>query len=261
MKKNKTFIFIIPFIFISFLCFVNNVEAKKVCDLGENLRNDGSCYKKLPEAITGVASTMNILTTTSTSNNVRLYKTVTCGNTELPENLAKLISIAITAIQIVTPLILIVTGMLDFLKATTSSNEDGIKKAQQTFVRRLIAGAAVFFIILAVKIVVGLVNTEDSKSAISCLNKLLNYKTSDEVHMENLNKKADECAELYNNNGKYKRCLCELFQMVSKGNYRETGEFLDSELPDAIKKYPQLRTELEENYENSTSSTCSGIEN
>lgn len=261
MKKNKTFIFIIPFIFISFLCFVNNVEAKKVCDLGENLRNDGSCYKKLPEAITGVASTMNILTTTSTSNNVRLYKTVTCGNTELPENLAKLISIAITAIQIVTPLILIVTGMLDFLKATTSSNEDGIKKAQQTFVRRLIAGAAVFFIILAVKIVVGLVNTEDSKSTISCLNKLLNYKTSDEVHMENLNKKADECAELYNNNGKYKRCLCELFQMVSKGNYRETGEFLDSELPDAIKKYPQLRTELEENYENSTSSTCYGIEN
>ena len=261
MKKNKTFIFIIPFIFISFLCFVNNVEAKKVCDLGENLRNDGRCYKKLPEAITGVASTMNILTTTSTGNNVRLYKTVTCGNTELPENLAKLISIAITAIQIVTPLILIVTGMLDFLKATTSSNEDGIKKAQQTFVRRLIAGAAVFFIILAVKIVVGLVNTEDSKSAISCLNKLLNYKTSDEVHMENLNKKADECAELYNNNGKYKRCLCELFQMVSKGNYKETGEFLDSELPDAIKKYPQLRTELEENYENTTSSTCSGIEN
>ena len=261
MKKNKTFIFIIPFIFISFLCFVNNVEAKKVCDLGENLRNDGRCYKKLPEAITGVASTMNILTTTSTGNNVRLYKTVTCGNTELPENLAKLISIAITAIQIVTPLILIVTGMLDFLKATTSSNEDGIKKAQQTFVRRLIAGAAVFFIILAVKIVVGLVNTEDSKSAISCLNKLLNYKTSDEVHMENLNKKADECAELYNNNGEYKRCLCELFQMVSKGNYKETGEFLDSELPDAIKKYPQLRTELEENYENTTSSTCSGIEN
>lgn len=261
MKKNKTFIFIIPFIFISFLCFANNVEAKKVCDLGENLRNDGRCYKKLPEAITGVASTMNILTTTSTGNNVRLYKTVTCGNTELPENLAKLISIAITAIQIVTPLILIVTGMLDFLKATTSSNEDGIKKAQQTFVRRLIAGAAVFFIILAVKIVVGLVNTEDSKSTISCLNKLLNYKTSDEVHMENLNKKADECAELYNNNGKYKRCLCELFQMVSKENYRETGEFLDSELPDAIKKYPQLRTELEENYENSTSSTCSGIEN
>lgn len=317
MKKNKTFIFIIPFIFISFLCFANNVEAKKVCDLGGDLRNDDKCYKKLPETITGVASTMNIYcavekapsdikemvnskkrnskieydttisncafiydaleeTTTesqiettntssttkvSTSNNVRLYKTVTCGNTELPENLAKLISIAITAIQVVTPLILIVTGMLDFLKATTASNEDGIKKAQQTFVRRLIAGAAVFFIILAVKIVVGLINTEDSKSTISCLNKLLNYKTSDEVHMENLNKKADECAELYNSNGKYKKCLCELFQMVSKENYKTTGEFLDSELPDAIKKYPKLRTELEENYENSSSSTCYGIEN
>lgn len=240
MKKNKTFIFIIPFIFISFLCFVNNVEAKKVCDLGENLRNDSRCYKKLPEAITGVASTMNILTTTSTSNNVRLYKTVTCGNTELPENLVKLISIAITAIQVVTPLILIVTGMVDFLKATTSSNEDGIKKAQQTFVRRLIAGAAVFFIILIVKIVVGLVNTKDSGNAIKCIDSILNFKSYDDQRDEAIENTASSCIELYKNGKDYNNCICGLAVTI----YNTEG----GKIPDSIKKYDELN-KLVQSYE------------
>lgn len=297
MKKNKTFIFIIPFIFISFLCFVNNVEAKKVCDLGGDLRNDGRRYKKLPEAITGVASTMNIYcavekapsdikemvnsekrnskieydttisncafiydaveetttesqiettntsstTKTSTSSDdVKLYRTVRCGNTELPENLVKLISIAITAIQVVTPLILIVTGMLDFLKATTSSNEDGIKKAQQTFVRRLIAGAAVFLIILVVKIVVGLVNTKDSGNAIKCIDSILNFKSYDDQRDEAIENTASSCIDLYKNGKDYNNCICGLAVTI----YNTEG----GKIPDSIKKYDKLN-KLVKSYE------------
>lgn len=293
MKKNKTFIFIIPFIFISFLCFVNNVEAKKVCDLGGDLRNDGRCYKKIPEAINVVASTMNIycavekapsdikemvnsekrnskieydttisncafiydaveetttesqIETTNTSSttsedDVELYRTVRCGNTELPENLVKLISIAITAIQVVTPLILIVTGMVDFLKATTSSNEDGIKKAQQTFVRRLIAGAAVFFIILIVKIVVGLVNTKDSGNAIKCIDSILNFKSFDDQRDEAIENTASSCIELYKNGKDYNKCICGLAVTI----YNTEG----GKIPDSIKKYDELN-ELVQLYE------------
>lgn len=176
MKKNKTFIFIIPFIFISFLCFINNVEAKK---------------ESVSQTVTSNIS--NTAEVSTSSDDVKLYRTVRCGNTELPENLVKLISIAITAIQVVTPLILIVTGMVDFLKATTSSNEDGIKKAQQTFVRRLIAGAAVFFIILIVKIVVGLVNTKDSGNAIKCIDSILNFKSYDDQRDEAIENTASSC--------------------------------------------------------------------
>lgn len=297
MKKNKTFIFIIPFIFISFLCFVNNVEAKKVCDLGGDLRNDGRCYKKIPEAINVVASTMNIycavekapsdikemvnsekrnskieydttisncafiydaveetttesqIETTNTSSttktktsedDVKLYRTVRCGNTELPENLVKLISIAITAIQVVTPLILIVTGMVDFLKATTSSNEDGIKKAQQTFVRRLIAGAAVFFIILIVKIVVGLVNTKDSGNAIKCIDSILNFKSYDDQRDEAIENTASSCIELYKNGKDYNNCICGLAVTI----YNTEG----GKIPDSIKKYDELN-KLVQSYE------------
>lgn len=233
MKKNKTFIFIIPFIFISFLCFINNVEAKK---------------ESVSQTVTSNIS--NTAEVSTSSDDVKLYRTVRCGNTELPENLVKLISIAITAIQVVTPLILIVTGMVDFLKATTSSNEDGIKKAQsnedgikkaqQTFVRRLIAGAAVFFIILIVKIVVGLVNTKDSGNAIKCIDSILNFKSYDDQRDEAIENTASSCIELYKNGKDYNNCICGLAVTI----YNTEG----GKIPDSIKKYDELN-KLVQSYE------------
>lgn len=298
MKKNKTFIFIIPFIFISFLCFINNVEAKKVCDLGGGEPDEkGKCSVEIPDAYhflnsmgspycedgkipdeykkyvdskernsyvgadarskkcyfvydavekkesvsqTSTSNTSSTTKTTTSSDDVKLYRTVRCGNTELPENLVKLISIAITAIQVVTPLILIVTGMLDFLKATTSSNEDGIKKAQQTFVRRLIAGAAVFLIILAVKIVVGLVNTKDSGSAIKCIDSILNFKSYADQRDESIENTASSCIDLYKNGKDYNNCICGLAVTI----YNTEG----GKIPDSIKKYDELN-KLVQSYE------------
>lgn len=223
MKKNKTFIFIIPFIFISFLCFINNVEAKK---------------ESVSQTVTSNIS--NTAEVSTSSDDVKLYRTVRCGNTELPENLVKLISIAITAIQVVTPLILIVTGMVDFLKATTSSNEDGIKKAQQTFVRRLIAGAAVFLIILVVKIVVGLVNTKDSGNAIKCIDSILNFKSYDDQRDEAIENTASSCIDLYKNGKDYNNCICGLAVTI----YNTEG----GKIPDSIKKYDKLN-KLVKSYE------------
>lgn len=298
MKKNKTFIFIIPFIFISFLCFVNNVEAKKVCDLGGGEPDEkGKCSVEIPDAYhflnsmgtpyceddkipdkykkyidskernsyagadanskksyfvydavekkesvsqTSTSNTSSTTKTTTSSDDVKLYRTVRCGNTELPENLVKLISIAITAIQVVTPLILIVTGMVDFLKATTSSNEDGIKKAQQTFVRRLIAGAAVFFIILIVKIVVGFVNTKDSGNAIKCIDSILNFKSYDDQRDEAIENTASSCIDLYKNGKDYNNCICGLAVTI----YNTEG----GKIPDSIKKYNELN-KLVQSYE------------
>ena len=176
----------------------------------------------------------------SPTDDVKLYKTVTCGNSELPENLVKLISIAITAIQIVTPLILIVTGMVDFLKATTSSNEDGIKKAQQTFVRRLIAGAAVFLIIVVAKTVVGLVNTKDSGNAIKCIDTILNFKSYDDRRDEAIENTASSCIKLYKNGKDYNNCICGLAVTI----YNTKG----GKIPNSIKKYDELN-KLVQSYE------------
>ena len=112
--------------------------------------------------------------------NTELYNVVTCGDIELPDGVVGLISTAITILQIAVPIILIIMGMLDFAKATAASKEEDMKKAQQSFVRRLIAGAAVFFVIFIVRIVVGILNTDDSNQTLVCVDKILNGKTNTE---------------------------------------------------------------------------------
>lgn len=112
--------------------------------------------------------------------NTELYNVVTCGDIELPDGVVGLISTAITILQIAVPIILIIMGMLDFAKATAASKEEDMKKAQQAFVRRLIAGVAVFFVIFIVRIVVGILNTDDSNQALFCIDKILNGETNTE---------------------------------------------------------------------------------
>ena len=55
-------------------------------------------------------------------------------------------------IQIVVPVVLVVMGMITLVKAVTSSKEDEIKKAQMSFVKKLIAAALVLFIFVIVKL-------------------------------------------------------------------------------------------------------------
>lgn len=64
------------------------------------------------------------------------------------------VSTIITIIKIVVPILLIIFGMLDLGKAVVASKEDDIKKGQQTFIKRLVAGVLVFFVIYIVQIVI-----------------------------------------------------------------------------------------------------------
>ena len=78
----------------------------------------------------------------------------TCGgldNFTFDGTLPYIISVLILIVQIAVPLLLVVFGMLDLGKAVVASKEDEIKKGQQTFIKRLIAGAIVFFVIFIVQ--------------------------------------------------------------------------------------------------------------
>ena len=60
------------------------------------------------------------------------------------------------------PIILVVMGVVDFLKAISSQKEDDIKKAQGTFIKRLIMGALVYFVIVIVKFLISIIGNDDS---------------------------------------------------------------------------------------------------
>lgn len=82
------------------------------------------------------------------------------------ENLLPLIRLVkngiIPIVQIGIPIILIILGMLDLGKAVVASKEDEIKNAQKMLIKRAIYAIAIFFVVLIVQLVFGLLGTAGS---------------------------------------------------------------------------------------------------
>ena len=58
--------------------------------------------------------------------------------------------------KILGPTIAIVFGTLDFTKAIVASDEEKMKKAQSSFVKRLIAALLLFFVPIIVELLLGI---------------------------------------------------------------------------------------------------------
>ncbi len=99
------------------------------------------------------------------------------GEAGIPSKLAYIVSLGVSVIQIVVPILLIVWGMLDLGKAVMAQKEDEIKKGQQTFVKRIVAAVIVFFVVVVVKLVVGLV-ADDGSTITGCMDSILNCKST-----------------------------------------------------------------------------------
>lgn len=105
-----------------------------------------------------------------------LTKKVSCmGIDNIPARLPDLTSKFVNIIKIVVPVILVIMGMIDFAKAVISQKDDEIKKGQKIFIKRLIAAAAVFFVIVITQMLVNFVASDEAKSIIECMNCFLNY--------------------------------------------------------------------------------------
>lgn len=75
------------------------------------------------------------------------------------EDLLDMIKSVITIVKIAIPLILIVTGTMDFAQAIFSSNEDGIKKAQSKFTKRVIMAVVIFLIPSVLKVLLSIAHS------------------------------------------------------------------------------------------------------
>lgn len=114
----------------------------------------------------------------STYNNMNT-EVVSCGSgmiSDVPSSIPKAVNIVYTALQIVVPIIIVIFGMIDLVKAVIAQKEDEIKKAQMTFVKRLIAGALVFFVFVIIKLLVSFVadNSTSASKIMDCADCFLN---------------------------------------------------------------------------------------
>lgn len=61
-------------------------------------------------------------------------------------------------VRIIVPILVITLGTLDFAKAVIASKEDEMKKAQKTFIKRVVIGVAFFFTPAIVNVLMNLAN-------------------------------------------------------------------------------------------------------
>lgn len=89
-----------------------------------------------------------------------------------PSKLAFIIHLIYVFIQVFVPILLIIWGMLDLGKAVMAQKEDEIKKGQNTFIKRLIAAAILFFVVTIVRFLVSIVG-DDSEGITGCIDSIL----------------------------------------------------------------------------------------
>ena len=104
----------------------------------------------------------------------------------IDEKIPNVVSTIITVIKIVVPILLIIFGMLDLMKGITAQKEDEIKKGQQIFIKRLIAGALVFFVFTIVQVIISFVaDAAEKDNIMTCAQCFINgdctYKTQNGV--------------------------------------------------------------------------------
>lgn len=104
-------------------------------------------------------------------------ETVSCGSgllTGIPSKLPQILKVVYMALQIAVPVILVILGSIDLFKSITAGKDDEMKKGQQTFIKRLIAAAIVFFVFVIVKLVITFVGDDNSNRVMNCAKCLLN---------------------------------------------------------------------------------------
>lgn len=74
--------------------------------------------------------------------------------------IVNILKFALTAIQWLVPILLILWGTIDLVKAVVAGKEEDIKKNQKALIKRVISAVIVFLLPVAVGILMGLIGEE-----------------------------------------------------------------------------------------------------
>lgn len=158
---------ILIFMFIFFGMFIFNFNYVSAADSKNDFLNEYGL------SISFILQNSNQGTNEGNYNEGNL---VSCGPNlikDIPSMIPSTIHIIYLILQIAVPIILVILGLIDFIKAMVNSKEDEIKKGQKTFISRIIAGVLIFFVFSIVKLVISVV-ADDSTKVINCVECFIN---------------------------------------------------------------------------------------
>lgn len=82
----------------------------------------------------------------------------------------RIVGYVLLLIKIAVPIMLIVVGVLDLMKATTEKDEKKIKDAQNMLVKRVIVAVLVFLVTTLVSVVMRIVGNTSYTKCMECIN-------------------------------------------------------------------------------------------
>ncbi len=97
---------------------------------------------------------------------------VTCGadSMAIPSALPNFVAALITFAQIMVPIILIVFGMIRYIRAVASGEDKVIQEVNRSFIKSIIAAVAVFLVVSIVRFTFSLVDSKsDDNKSTSCI--------------------------------------------------------------------------------------------
>lgn len=94
---------------------------------------------------------------------------------DLPVIVPRLVSYFIIILKTVTPIVLIIMGMIQIIKAIASSNDDEMNKAKSSLIKKLISAVLIFFSISIVQFVIDQVADDSEDGSVSsCMSCFIN---------------------------------------------------------------------------------------
>ena len=89
-------------------------------------------------------------------------------NQQATSNILYLVGVVVAVIRIAVPLILIVIGMVDLIKAMTSQDDKQIKSATTLLVKRVVIGVVVFLVPTIVGLLMNVVTAVSDDDYTAC---------------------------------------------------------------------------------------------
>lgn len=179
MKKRH-----LIFLLVMVMLFATNVYAKPLLNatkddcIEQGLNWDeknGMCYSTTNKQSTTSTPSQS----TQTSSNISKIK---CGNvTGIPKKIPRITSDIVKILQVAVPIILVLFGSLDLAKGIVAGKEDEIKKGQGIFIKRLITGAIVFFVVVVVKFLVSVISDSNAGYIVDCIDCFISNDCTDEI--------------------------------------------------------------------------------
>ena len=116
--------------------------------------------------------------------NVDKLQYVKCGDTyDIPKQVPAIISFIVNFLKIITPIVLIIVGIITLVKTMAASKDDEITKAKNSLLRKVIAAVMVFLVITIVQFVILKVADSSKHDSInSCLSCFLNNKCGSNIY-------------------------------------------------------------------------------